>query len=79
MKTYKKILFIIIWILPFFFPLLLQLSGYELQDLGISETYYGVFVVIWLLSFIFLDVILSKKRGEDTSSFVGIFLSFFIR
>lgn len=76
MKTYKKILFILIWILPFFFPLLLQISGHGLKDLGISETYYGAFVVIWLVWFFFLDVILSKKRGENKPSFVVIFLDF---
>lgn len=78
MKTYKKILFIIIWLLPFFFPLFLQIFGYELQNLGISETYFGIFVVIWLIWFMFLDLILSKKRGEGASSFVAIFLGFFI-
>ncbi len=80
MKIYKKIIFTVICLLPFFFPLLLQISGYELPDLGISETYYGIFVVIWIVSCISLDVILSKNsRDGYKSSFIVEILSLFIR
>ena len=52
MKTYKKILFIIIW-LAIFLPFILADFGYELQNLGISETYFRIFFLIWLTWFMF--------------------------
>lgn len=80
MKKYKGTLFIIVWFLPFFSPLLLQISGYEFKSLGISETYYGVFAAIWMLLFIFLGVIFSKNRDRDIASIiVDFFVSIFIR
>ncbi len=80
MKIHKGTLFIIIWILPFFFPLLLQIFGYELKSLGISEIYYGVFVAIWMLLFVLLAIIFSKNRYSDIASIIVQFIeSIFIR